>query len=123
MSQTMKVKKGDVVHVLRGKDAGKEGRVVEALPRQGRIVVENINVVKRHRRPRPIQNSSQMGGPQIIPGGIVELPAPLPVSNVMVVCPTCKRPTRVGTVLKNVKDKTVRVRVCKREGCGQEIDK
>jgi large subunit ribosomal protein L24 len=123
MSQTMKVKKGDVVHVLRGKDAGKEGRVLEALPRQGRIVVENINVVKRHRRPRPIQNSSQMGGPQIIPGGIVELPAPLPVSNVMVVCPTCKRPTRVGTVLKNVKDKTVRVRVCKREGCGQEIDK
>jgi len=119
----MKIRKGDVVHVLRGKDAGKEGRVIEAQPRQGRVLVENINVVKRHRRPRPIQNSSQMGGPQIIPGGIVELPAPLPVSNVMVVCPTCKRPTRVGTVTKNVKDKTVRVRVCKREGCGQEIDK
>jgi large subunit ribosomal protein L24 len=123
MSQTMKVKKGDVVHVLRGKDAGKEGRVVEALPKEGRVVVENINVVKRHRRPRPIQNSSQMGGPQIVPGGIVELPAPLPVSNVMVVCPVCGKPTRVGTVVKQVKDKTVRVRVCKREGCGQEIDR
>ena len=123
MSQTMKVKKGDVVHVLRGKDAGKEGRVIEALPKEGRVVVENINVVKRHQRPRPIQNSSQMGGPQIIPGGIVEKAAPLPVSNVMVVCPTCKRPTRVGTVAKTVKDKTVRIRVCKREGCGQEIDR
>jgi large subunit ribosomal protein L24 len=122
-SQTMKVKKGDVVHVLRGKDAGKEGRVIEARPREGRVVVENINVVKRHRRPRPIQNSSQMGGPQMIPGGIVDTPAPLPVSNVMVVCPVCGKPTRVGTVVKQVKDKTVRVRVCKREGCGQEIDR
>src|ERR1700741_1143611 len=123
MSQTMKIKKGDTVHVLRGKDAGKEGRVLEALPKQGRVVVENINVVKRHRRPRPIQNSGSIGGPQIIPGGIVEMPAALPVSNVMIVCPTCGKPTRVGTVLKQVKDKTVRVRVCKREGCGQEIDK
>ena len=120
MSQTMKIKKGDVVHVLRGKDAGKEGRVLEALPKQGRVVVENINVVKRHRRPRPIQNTTGMGGPSIIPGGIIELPAPLPVSNVMVVCPTCGKPTRVGTVEKTVKDKTVRVRVCKR--CGEEID-
>ena len=58
VAQTMKVKKGDTVRVLRGKDAGKEGRVVEALPKDGRVVVENINVVKRHRRPRPIQNSS-----------------------------------------------------------------
>jgi large subunit ribosomal protein L24 len=123
MSQTMKIKKGDTVHVLRGKDAGKEGRVIEALPKAGRVVVENINMIKRHQRPRPIQNQSQMGGPQIIPGGIVEKPAALPVSNVMVVCPTCKRPTRVGTVTKTVKDKTVRIRVCKQEGCGQEIDK
>ncbi|SRR5579884_3107337 len=123
MSQTMKIKKGDTVHVLRGKDRGKEGRVIEALPKEGRVVVENINVVKRHQRPRPIQNASRMGGPQIIPGGIVEKPAPLPVANVMVVCPVCKRPTRVGTVVKQVKDKTVRVRVCKRPGCGQEIDR
>ena len=122
MAQTMKVKKGDVVHVLRGKDAGKEGRVVEALPKEGRVVVENINVVKRHRRPRPVQNTTGLGGAQIIPGGIIELPSPLPVSNVMVVCPTCRRPTRVGTHLRTVKDKTVRVRYCKHEDCGQEID-
>jgi large subunit ribosomal protein L24 len=123
VGQTMKVKKGDVVHVLRGKDAGKEGRVLEALPRERRVVVENINVVKKHRRPRPIQNTTGLGGPQIIPGGVVDLPASLPVSNVMVVCPVCGKPTRVGTVVKEIKDRQVRVRVCKREGCGQEIDR
>jgi large subunit ribosomal protein L24 len=119
----MKVRKGDVVYVLRGKDAGKEGRVVEALPKQGLVVVENINVMKRHRRPRPIQNTSGLGGAAMTPGGIIDLPAPLPVSNVMVVCPTCGKPTRVGTVEKVIKDKTVRVRVCKRPGCGEEIDR
>jgi large subunit ribosomal protein L24 len=121
MSQTMKVKKGDVVRVLRGKDAGKQGRVVESLPKQGRVVVENINVVKRHRRPRPISNTTGMGGPSIVPGGIVELPMAMPVSNVMVVCPTCGKATRVGTVEKTVKDNTIRVRVCKK--CGEEIDR
>ena len=123
MAQTMKVKKGDVVHILRGKDAGKEGRVLEALPKQGRVVVENINVLKRHRRPRPIQNATGFGGGGMTPGGIVELAAPLPVSNVMVICPTCKKPTRVGTHLRTVKDKTIRVRVCRNADCGQEIDK
>jgi large subunit ribosomal protein L24 len=121
VAQTMKVRKGDVVHVLRGKDAGKEGRVIEALPKQGRVVVENINVVKRHRRPRPIQNTMGMGGGGMTPGGIVELAAALPVSNVMVVCPVCGKPTRVGTVEKTVRDKKVRVRVCKK--CGEEIDR
>jgi large subunit ribosomal protein L24 len=123
VSQTMKIRQGDVVQVIRGKDRGKEGRVIAAMPKDGRVLVENINMVKRHQRPRPIQNSSRMGGPQIIPGGIIEKSAPLPVSNVMVVCPTCGKPTRVGTVTKQGKDKTVRVRVCKQAGCGQEIDK
>ena len=121
MSQTMKVRKGDRVHILRGKDAGKEGRVLEALPKEGRVIVENINVVKRHRRPRPVQNTTGLGGAQIIPGGIIELPAPLPVSNVMVVCPSCGKPSRVGTIEKVVKDRTVRVRVCKK--CGEEVDR
>ena len=121
MAQTMKVRKGDVVHVLRGKDAGKEGRVLEALPKEGRVVVENINVVKRHRRPRPIQNTTGLGGGGMTPGGIIGLAAPLPVSNLMVVCPVCGKPTRVGTIEKTVKDRKVRVRVCKR--CGEEIDR
>ena len=123
MGQTLKVRKGDTVQVMKGKDRGKQGRVIEALPKDGRVLVENLNMIVRHRRPRPIQNASRMGGPQIIPGGRIEQAAPLPVSNVMVVCPTCKRPTRVGTVLKTVKDKTIRVRVCKNEDCGQEIDR
>jgi len=123
VSQTLKVKKGDTVRILRGKDRGKEGRVIESIPKDGRVIVENLNVVKRHRRPRPIQNASRMGGAQMIPGGIFDVASPLPVSNVQVVCPVCKQPTRVGTVSKTVKDKTVRVRVCKNEGCGQEIDR
>jgi large subunit ribosomal protein L24 len=121
MSQTLKVRKNDTVEVMKGKDRGKRGRVIEALPKEGRVLVENLNMVVRHRRPRPIQNASRMGGQQVIPGGRIEEAAPLPVSNVMVVCPTCGKPTRVGTVTKTVKDKTLRVRVCKQ--CGQEIDK
>ena len=120
MSQTMKIKKGDRVRVLRGKDAGKEGRVVEALPRDGKVIVENINVIKKHRRPRAISSGNNIGG-AVIPGGIVELPAPLPVANVMLVCPTCGKPTRVSTVSKTIAGKEVRLRVCKK--CGEEIDK
>jgi large subunit ribosomal protein L24 len=123
MAQTLKIRKGDTVQVMKGKDRGKQGRVLEANPKLGRILVENVNMIVRHQRPRPIQNSSRMGGPQIIPGGRIEQASPLPVSNVMVVGPTCRQPTRVGTVMKTVKDKTIRVRVCKNPECGQEIDK
>ena len=123
MAQTMKVKKGDVVHVLRGKDAGKKGRVLEALPKEGRVVVENINVVKRHTRPKPMRDSSRMGGTQMTPGGVIEKAAPVSVANVMVVCPTCNRPTRIGMKAKTVKDKVLHVRVCKRADCLEEIDK
>ena len=120
MSQTMKIKKGDRVHVLRGKDAGKEGRVIEALPRESKVLVENINVAKRHQRPRAIPGNNNFGG-SVVPGGIIDLPAPLPVANVMVVCPTCGKPTRVSTVEKTIAGKQVRLRVCKK--CGEEIDK
>jgi len=119
----MRVKKGDLVQVLSGKDRGKQGRVLEARPGERRVVVENLNIVKRHTRPRPVKNTSRMGGPQIEPGGVISKPAPLPVGNVMVVCPTCNRPTRVGVHVKEVKGESVRVRVCRRADCGQEIDK
>src|ERR687885_1709112 len=118
MPKTMKVRKGDLVHILTGKDRGKQGRVIDARPREGRVVVENLNVVKRHTRPRPLQNTSRMGGAQMSPGGVISKPAPLPVSNVMLVCPTCNRPTRVGIVVKDVKGgEPARVRVCKRADC------
>src|SRR4051794_41911733 len=116
----MKVRKGDVVHILRGKDAGKEGRVLEALPKQGRVVVENINVVKRHRRPRPIQNTTGLGGGGMTPGGIIGLAAPLPGSNVIVVFPVGRKPTPVGTIENTVKDKKYLLRGCK--GFCYEID-
>jgi large subunit ribosomal protein L24 len=118
----LKVRKGDVVQMITGKDRGKQGRVLEARPGDRRVVVENLNMVKRHQRPRPMRDPSRMGAPQIIPGGIIEKAAAVPVSNVMVVCPTCNRPTRIGMVEKEIKGQTVRIRVCKRADCGQEID-
>ena len=123
MSKTLKVKKGDVVQVLAGKDRGKQGRVLEARPKEGRVLVENLNMIKRHTRPRPIRDASRMGGTMIQPGGVIEKAAPIPISNVMVVCPTCNRPTRVGYKFKTVRDDQVKVRVCKRVDCGEEIDR
>ena len=123
MSTTMRIKKGDLVQVLSGKDRGKQGRVLEARPRDRRVIVENLNLIKRHTKPRPMRDSTRMGGANIIPGGIIDRPAPLDVSNVMIVCPTCNQPTRVGVKVKELKGETVRVRVCKRDGCGQEIDR
>ena len=119
----MKVKKGDTVQMLRGKDRGKRGRVLESRPKERRVIVENLNVAKRHTRPKPLRDSSRMGGTQMTPGGVIEKPAPVPVSNVMLVCPTCNRPTRIGMTTKEIKGRVVPVRVCKRADCGQEIDK
>ena len=123
MAHKMRVKKGDVVHMLSGKDRGKQGRVLEARPREKRVVVENLNVVKRHTRPRPMRDANRMGGGQMTPGGVISKAAPVPVGNVMLVCPTCKLPTRVGYVTREGKDGPVKVRVCKRDGCGQELDR
>jgi large subunit ribosomal protein L24 len=122
MAATMKIKKGDVVQVLAGKDRGKQGRVLEARPREKRVIVEGVNIAKRHTKPRPVRDSTRMGGAGIIPGGIVEKPVPLDVSNVMLVCPVCKQPTRLGSRTKEVHGETIRVRHCKRDGCEQEID-
>ena len=123
MAQAMKVKKGDLVQVLSGKDRGKQGRVLEARPKEGRVLVENLNMIKRHTRPKPMKSPSRMGSPQIQPGGVIERAGPIPVSNVMLVCPVCNRPTRVGTVVREAKTGTTRVRVCRRDDCRQEIDK
>ena len=123
MATTMRVRKGDLVQVLSGKDRGKQGHVIEARPRERRVVVENLNVVKRHTRPKPVKDSSRMGGPSIIPGGVIDKAAPLPVGKVMVVCPVCQRPTRIGMTIKDIKGERVHIRTCRRADCGQEIDK
>ena len=103
----LNVKKGDRVKVIAGKDKGKEGEIIRALPSKGRVVVEKVNMVKKAMR--PTQQNPQ--------GGISTMEAPLNVSNVMLVCPSCKAATRVG---HRVKDDGKKVRVCKK--CGKDID-
>ena len=123
MATGMKIRKGDLVQVVSGKDRGKQGRIIEALPREKRVIVENVNVVKKHRRPRALRDSSRMGQPQIQPGGVFDVSAPLPISNVMVVCPTCNRATRVGYEYRETKDGVAKLRVCKRADCGEVLDR
>src|ERR1700692_4807652 len=118
MATTMRIKKGDLVQILSGKDRGKQGKVLEARPKDGRVIVENLNMIKRHTKPRPMRDSSRIGGPSITPGGVIEKPAPLNVSNVMIVCPACDRPTRIGVTFKDIKGEKVKVRVCRRADCG-----
>ena len=110
MSVTNKlhVKKGDTVVVLTGKDKGKTGKVIEALPKKTKVVVEGVNKVKRHTKP-----SQKM--PQ---GGILVKEAPVHASNVMLVCPACSKNTRIK---KQALASGNMVRVCKK--CGEVIDK
>ena len=103
MATTMNVKKGDLVQILSGKDRGKQGRVIQARPAEGRVIVENLNVVKRHTKPRPMRDANRMGGTTMMPGGVIDKPAPLAVSKVMVVCPSCNLPTRVGHTFREIK--------------------
>jgi len=82
----MKIRKGDRVRVLTGKDRGKEGTVMRALPREGKVIVDGVNVVKKHQAPT---RSTQQGG-------IIDKDMPVPVANVAVICPSCGKPTRIG---------------------------
>ena len=100
----MKIRKGDTVEVISGKDAGKRGRVLVADPGKQKVVVEGVNMIKRHTRPNPQKR---------IQGGIVEREAPIHVSNVMVVSPDSGRPTRVGY---KILDDGRKVRVSKTDG-------
>lgn len=99
------VKKGDLVMVTTGKDAGKTGKVLEVIPKKGRVVVEKINIIKRHTK--PTQNNPQ--------GGIMETEAPIASSNVMLFCSECNNVTRVS-----IKETEAgKVRVCKK--CGADL--
>ena len=96
----MRVKKGDTVEVTAGKFKGKQGKIMEALPDRHQVVVEGVNLVKRHRKPANAND----------PGGIMDKIKPVDVSNVMLVCPSCGKLTRVAYETKNDK----KVRVCKK---------
>lgn len=105
-----RIKKGDTVKVIAGKDLGQEGMVLRILTKNERVVVEGLNIVKRHQR------ASQSGNRQIA-AGIIEKEAPLNLSNVMLVCTQCKQGTRVGF---RINEEGKKVRVCKH--CKQDID-
>jgi large subunit ribosomal protein L24 len=121
--RAMTIRKGDLVQMIAGKDKGKTGVVLEADPVKRRVIVENLNMAKKHRRPRPLKDSSRMGQQQIQPGGVFDIAAAVDVSNVMVVCPACDRPTRIGSDTSEVKGRTVKVRRCRRAGCGEVLDR
>ncbi|HDM70027.1 MAG: 50S ribosomal protein L24 [Thermotoga sp.] len=104
----MRIKKDDLVQVISGKDKGKRGKVLRVIPKENKVIVENVNMRKRHQRPTP----------RLREGGIIEREEPIYASKVMVVCPSCDKPTRVGIRLLEDGRK---VRYCKK--CGEIIDK
>ena len=79
----LKIRRGDLVEVLTGKDIGRRGKVLEVIPDERRVIVEHINIVKRHTKPRPVKGTR---GAQMTPGGVIEIEAPLRVDNVALVC-------------------------------------
>jgi large subunit ribosomal protein L24 len=103
------VRKNDNVLVIAGRDRGKRGRVLQVLPAKNRVIVEGVNVIKRHTRPNPQRQ---------IKGGIVEREASLHASNVQLVCPECGAPTRVG---RQVLGDGRKVRICRK--CKGVVDK
>ena len=105
-----KIKKGDLVQVITGKDKGLQGKVIQSFPKDGKVIVEGVNRVKKHTKVGQTARGSQTGG-------IITTEAPIHVSNVQVVCPRCDKPTRVGhTQLEGGRH----VRVCKH--CGEQIE-
>ena len=106
---TLFVKKGDNVQIMTGKDRGKQGKIIRTIPSKSRVVVEGLNKVKK--ASRPSQRNPQSGG-------IIEMEAPINVSNVRLVCGSCGEPTRVGNT-RNEDGK--RIRTCKK--CSAPIDK
>ena len=95
--QRLDLAPGDNVVVVSGKDRGKQGEVLRTLPREGKIVVKGVNILKRHTKA-----GRSAGGTRAMQGGIVDFEAPLAYSNVMLVCPSCNQPTRIRhTVLES----------------------
>ena len=104
------VRRNDTVLVITGKDRGKTGLVRQVIPKKERLIVDGVNMMKKHQRP-----TQQAGVP--VPGGVVAKEAPLHWSNVMLVCKDCSKPTRTTV---RMRPDGVKVRVCKK--CGADID-
>jgi len=108
----LRVRKGDQVVVLAGKDKGRQGKVIQTLPKEDAVIVDGINIVTRHQRPRRTTRSTPASQT-----GRIQKPAPLPASKVMLVCPQCGKPSRVA---RGIGEGGRHVRMCKR--CGELID-
>ena len=104
-----RIKKGDKVMVIAGRDLGSEGEVLKVLPRENRVIVDGVNIVSRHTK------ASQQGN-QTVPAQIVKKNAPIDLSNVMLVCPSCEEASRIGYRM----DGDNKVRFCKK--CDSIID-
>lgn len=103
----MQIRKNDSVMVIAGRERGKTGKVLRVLPEKGALIIERVNLVKRHSKPR---------GPQQ-PGGIVEKEASIHASNIMIMCDKCNAPVRIGH--KQLGDGK-KIRICRR--CGEALD-
>ena len=102
----LNIKKDDTVIVITGKDKGVKGKVLVSLPKEERVIVQNANMMTRHQKPRR----------QGDPGGRIKQEGAIHASNVMLICPKCSKPTRVGHAFEGEK----KIRVCKK--CGKSID-
>ena len=98
----MKIKKNDIVKILAGRDSGKTGKVLSIFPKKSKALVQGINMVKKHSRRK--SNDQQQGG-------IITKESPIDISNLMIVCQKCSRPTRIGS--SSLSDGT-KVRICKK---------
>lgn len=107
MNNKLHVKTGDNVMIITGKDKGKKGKVLEVSPKEAKIIVEGLNMVTKHVKPKKM-------GQQ---GGIIKAESAIYACKVMPVCPKCGKPTRVGHVIKDDK----KLRVCKHANCGGQF--
>ncbi|MCX6362329.1 MAG: 50S ribosomal protein L24 [Armatimonadetes bacterium] len=120
----MRIKKGDEVMVIAGKDAGKRGKILHAFPKVNKVVVEGVNMIIRHQKARQSGRTGRSGVQQMQEGGRIEKPAPLFVPKVMLICPNCGKPTRVGYGFREGTEKLSarKYRVCKHPECLKPID-
>ncbi len=109
----MKIKKGDTIKVLIGKDKGKTSQVERVFPRDGRVLIAGVNEFKRHVKSRAQNPATRSGGQK---SEIVTITKPLPASNVAIICPKCKKPTRIGFKFEKGK----KIRICRK--CSKSID-